>query len=177
MNEIETCDETVVSIDYRQCGVGSNICGPEPQEHYKLYLKEPTEYSFVMKPYNRQLGSMMTFGRIVPEVFRTIHSEPDNNLPEIYDVEFAAESAKKNETVVIKARTSIDTTSLQLYIENGKKYLQWGDAGNSVVVGDERIWDVSMRFGGAGHRAITFKPAKSGGNVIGVGMKAWIDIV
>ena len=67
MNEIETCDETVVSIDYRQGGLGSNICGPEPEEQYKLYLDEDAEYSFVMKPYNRQLGSMMTFGRIVPE--------------------------------------------------------------------------------------------------------------
>ena len=66
-NELERCDETVLSIDYRQCGVGSNICGPEPQEHYKLYLNEDAEYSFVMKPYNRQLGSMMTYGRIVPE--------------------------------------------------------------------------------------------------------------
>jgi len=66
MNEIECADETVISIDYRQCGVGSNICGPEPQEQYKLYLKEDTEFSFVMKPYNRQLGSLMTFGRVVP---------------------------------------------------------------------------------------------------------------
>ena len=66
-NELEVCDETVISIDYRQCGVGSNICGPEPMEHYKIYLTEPAEYSFVMKPYNRQLGGMMTFGRILPE--------------------------------------------------------------------------------------------------------------
>ena len=66
-NELEVCDETVISIDYRQCGVGSNICGPEPMEQYKLYLNEPAEYSFVMKPYNRQMGSMMTFARILPE--------------------------------------------------------------------------------------------------------------
>lgn len=66
-NELEVCDETIVSIDYRQCGVGSNICGPEPMEQYKIYLGEPAEYSFVMKPYNRQLGAMMTFGRILPE--------------------------------------------------------------------------------------------------------------
>jgi len=66
-NELEVCDETIISIDYRQCGVGSNICGPAPMEQYKLYLNEPAEYSFVMKPYNRQLGSMMTFARVLPE--------------------------------------------------------------------------------------------------------------
>ena len=66
-NELEAEDETTVSIDYRQCGVGSNICGPEPQEQYKLYLNEEASYRFVMKPYNRQLGGIMTFGRVVPE--------------------------------------------------------------------------------------------------------------
>ena len=66
-NELEQGEETVVSIDYRQCGVGSNICGPEPMEQYKEYLTQGAEYAFVMKPYNRQLGEMMTFGRIVPE--------------------------------------------------------------------------------------------------------------
>ncbi len=66
-NELEQGEETVVSIDYRQCGVGSNICGPEPMEQYKEYLTQGAEYTFVMKPYNRQLGEMMTFGRIVPE--------------------------------------------------------------------------------------------------------------
>ena len=66
-NELVCCDETILSIDYRQCGVGSNICGPEPEEHYKLYLKEDADFSFIIKPYNRQLGSMMTYGRIIPE--------------------------------------------------------------------------------------------------------------
>ncbi|MGI6238642.1 MAG: glycoside hydrolase family 2 TIM barrel-domain containing protein [Christensenellales bacterium] len=66
-NELEAEDTTTLSIDYRQCGLGSNICGPEPEEKYKLYLNEPAEYGFVMKPYTRQIGNMMTFGRIVPE--------------------------------------------------------------------------------------------------------------
>ena len=66
-HEIEYSDDTIVSIDYRQCGVGSNICGPEPQEKYKLYLDEPAEYSFVIKPYNRQYGDFMTFARLLPQ--------------------------------------------------------------------------------------------------------------
>lgn len=66
-NELEAEDETTLSIDYRQCGLGSNICGPEPQEKYKLYLDEEASYSFVMKPYSRQLGEFMTFARLVPE--------------------------------------------------------------------------------------------------------------
>ena len=66
-NELEAEDMTTLSIDYRQCGLGSNICGPEPQEQYKIYLTEPVEFTFVMRPYNRQLGDMMVLGRVLPE--------------------------------------------------------------------------------------------------------------
>lgn len=66
-NELEAEDETTLSIDYRQCGLGSNICGPEPQEHFKLYLDEEESFSFLMKPYSRQLGEFATFARMRPE--------------------------------------------------------------------------------------------------------------
>ncbi len=66
-NELEAEDEVTLSIDYRQCGLGSNICGPEPQEQYKLYLNEEASYSFVMRPYSRQLGAFMTYARVLPE--------------------------------------------------------------------------------------------------------------
>lgn len=65
--ELSAEDFTVVSLDYRQGGLGSNICGPEPQEQYKLYLTEPTEFSFVLRPYNRQLGEMINFARCYAE--------------------------------------------------------------------------------------------------------------
>ena len=66
-NELEAEELTTLSIDYRQCGLGSNICGPEPQEHYKIYLTEETEFQFVMRPYSRQLGDMMKLARVLPE--------------------------------------------------------------------------------------------------------------
>lgn len=66
-NELEPEELTTLSIDYRQCGVGSNICGPEPQEQYKIYLTEEAEFQFVMRPYSRQLGDMMKLARVLPE--------------------------------------------------------------------------------------------------------------
>ncbi|MDO8686530.1 MAG: glycoside hydrolase family 2 TIM barrel-domain containing protein, partial [Clostridiales bacterium] len=41
---------THVYVDYRQCGLGSNSCGPLPLEQYRLY-PEAVDYSFKIKPY------------------------------------------------------------------------------------------------------------------------------
>ena len=65
--ELEGCGMTVLNIDYRQGGLGSNICGPEPQEKYRAYLKETASFTLVLTPYNRQLGEMMNFARVLPE--------------------------------------------------------------------------------------------------------------
>lgn len=58
---------TVLSLDYRQNGLGSNICGPQPQEKYKLFLTEPVEFTLIFRPYNRGLGEMMNFARCYAE--------------------------------------------------------------------------------------------------------------
>ena len=60
-----TCDlkpegKTVLSLDYRQGGVGSNSCGPEPMEKDLLYLREPVEFTLVWKPYRAMDASLMT---------------------------------------------------------------------------------------------------------------------
>ncbi len=34
--ELEECSDTILCIDYKQSGIGSNSCGPEPREEYKL---------------------------------------------------------------------------------------------------------------------------------------------
>ena len=65
--ELEAEGATILSLDYRQHGVGSNICGPEPQEMYKLYLNEPVSFSFVFRPYNRQLGDVINYARCYAE--------------------------------------------------------------------------------------------------------------
>ena len=54
---------TVLNLDYRQGGLGSNICGPEPQEQYKLFLTEPVTLTMLLKPYNRQLGEMVAYSK------------------------------------------------------------------------------------------------------------------
>ena len=65
--ELVGADATVVSIDYAHGGIGSNICGPEPMEQYKLYLTENKTLSFVMRPYNRQNASLTGMMRVLPE--------------------------------------------------------------------------------------------------------------
>ena len=60
-----TCDlksegKTVLSLDYRQGGVGSNSCGPRPMEQYLLYFREPVEFTLVWKPYRAMDASLMT---------------------------------------------------------------------------------------------------------------------
>lgn len=65
--ELECAEATVLSVDYAQGGIGSNICGPEPMENYKLYLKEPVTFAFVMRPYNRQNLDLTAGMRILPE--------------------------------------------------------------------------------------------------------------
>ena len=65
--ELRPEEHTVLSLDWRMGGVGSNSCGPEPQEKYRLFLTEPASFTLVLAPYNRQLGEMMTFARVLPE--------------------------------------------------------------------------------------------------------------
>jgi len=66
---IELLDEekTYLSLDWRMGGVGSNACGPEPQEKYRLYLTEKQSFTLVLMPYSRQMGDMMNFARVLPE--------------------------------------------------------------------------------------------------------------
>lgn len=65
--ELHAEERTVLSLDWRMGGVGSNSCGPEPQEKYRLRLTEKASFTLVLSPYNRQMGEMMNFARILPE--------------------------------------------------------------------------------------------------------------
>ena len=66
-HEIEEADASILSLDYRQHGLGSNICGPEPEMAHQLMLTEPVTFTFVMKPYSRQTLKLMTAARRLPE--------------------------------------------------------------------------------------------------------------
>lgn len=65
--ELESAGETVVSIDWRQGGIGSNSCGPEPMEEYKLRLEKPETLSFVMRYFRAGNGDFGTVMRVLPE--------------------------------------------------------------------------------------------------------------
>ena len=47
-DELEKCGNTIVRIDYKVSGIGSNSCGPELIEKYRLNEKE-INFNFVMK--------------------------------------------------------------------------------------------------------------------------------
>lgn len=64
--ELKAEEKTVLSLDWRMGGIGSNSCGPLPLEKYCLTLKEPASMTLVMRPYNRQCGDMINFARRLP---------------------------------------------------------------------------------------------------------------
>ena len=67
-NELEYSDDITLSIDYLQGGIGSNSCGPEPEEKYRLLLKEPAQLNFVMRPYRNGNARFEKAMRTLPEI-------------------------------------------------------------------------------------------------------------
>ena len=65
--ELEAEDKTVLSLDWRMGGIGSNSCGPLPLEKYCLFLKETASFTLVLRPYNRQQSELISSARILPE--------------------------------------------------------------------------------------------------------------
>ncbi len=65
--ELEPCEDTVLSIDLSHGGIGSNSCGPEPQEKYKLRLNSPETLTVTLRPFRRQDIDIRSSMRILPE--------------------------------------------------------------------------------------------------------------
>lgn len=65
--ELESADATVISVDWRQDGIGSNSCGPEPQEQYRLYLRQKQTLAFVMRPFRNGDAALTAEMRVLPE--------------------------------------------------------------------------------------------------------------
>ena len=65
--ELEAEDKTVLSLDWRMGGIGSNSCGPLPLEKYQLKLTEKASFTLVLRPYNRQAGELISGARVLPE--------------------------------------------------------------------------------------------------------------
>ena len=65
--ELKAEEKTVLSLDLRMVGIGSNSGGQRPIEKYCVPFKEPASFTLVMRPYNRQCGEMINFARVLPE--------------------------------------------------------------------------------------------------------------
>ncbi len=59
--------ETVVNIDYKTAGIGSNSCGPELAKEFAFNDRE-FRYSFTMKPVNTELTDLIREARVLPQV-------------------------------------------------------------------------------------------------------------
>jgi hypothetical protein len=71
-NARHTCDlvqrnETILSLDYRQAGLGSNSCGPGPLPPYLLQPVE-TEFAFRLRPFAWEIADPMALSRLIPEM-------------------------------------------------------------------------------------------------------------
>jgi beta-galactosidase/beta-glucuronidase len=49
-HELPVSHRTVFNLDYRQCGLGSNSCGPGPLPQYLFNLTEPVVFSLRLRP-------------------------------------------------------------------------------------------------------------------------------
>jgi len=63
--ELKRRDETILHLDHRQAGLGSNSCGPGPLEQY-LIKPEEIEFSVRLKPFTCDAVSPMTVWRMAP---------------------------------------------------------------------------------------------------------------
>ena len=61
-HELKPRDETVLRIDYKSSGLGSNSCGPRLPEKYRLN-DEAVEFGFTMKAYDEGDVSMMGWAK------------------------------------------------------------------------------------------------------------------
>jgi beta-galactosidase len=62
--------ETVVNIDYKTAGIGSNSCGPGLAPEYTFSDRE-FRYSFTFKPVNTELTDLVREARVLPQISAT----------------------------------------------------------------------------------------------------------
>lgn len=66
-HELKECDGIILNIDYMVSGLGSNSCGPQPLEKYKLYPQK-IEFSFYLRPINLNLTQPEILAKMIPEL-------------------------------------------------------------------------------------------------------------
>ncbi|MBR4429353.1 MAG: hypothetical protein IKS78_08335, partial [Clostridia bacterium] len=65
--ELEYSDDITLCVDWRQGGIGSNSCGPEPQEKYRLRLDKPATLTFVLRYVNLNDIDFARAMRVLPQ--------------------------------------------------------------------------------------------------------------
>ncbi|MDF2512324.1 MAG: Beta-galactosidase [Herbinix sp.] len=65
-HEIEREGGTWINIDYKQGGLGSNSCGPEALEEYRL-MPQPAKYEYLMRPYVNGVHDLFQLARVIPQ--------------------------------------------------------------------------------------------------------------
>ncbi len=65
--ELKPCGDTILNLDHRQAGLGSNSCGPGPLE---AYLIQPGEFTFSVRL--RPLADLGDAMRLSKQVFETV---------------------------------------------------------------------------------------------------------
>jgi beta-galactosidase/beta-glucuronidase len=64
--ELKRRDETVLNLDYRQAGLGSNSCGPAPLAQYLLQPQE-ARFSVRLRPLSAETGAAMRWSQTTLE--------------------------------------------------------------------------------------------------------------
>jgi len=65
-HEIRWRDETVLNLDYRHGGLGSNSCGPQPLKEY-LLQPEPITFRVRLRPFAGGIAEACRLSRLAPE--------------------------------------------------------------------------------------------------------------
>ena len=63
LSDLKPRAETVLNLDWRQGGLGSNSCGPGVLPQYQLLLEAPVEFAVRLRPFSRETDDPMTLGR------------------------------------------------------------------------------------------------------------------
>ncbi len=65
-HEIKREGSTWINIDYKQGGLGSNSCGPEALEEYRL-MPEPAKHEYLIRPYVNGVHDLFQLAIEIPE--------------------------------------------------------------------------------------------------------------
>ena len=87
-----------------------------------------------------------------------------SGAPSVGMAVFEKSEGVRGEELAITALTNANANELVMFAENGKQVKKWDADKYSVIVGSERVWNVTHAFSGTGTRTMTFKATNDGEN-------------